>query len=180
MTSIARDPRPLALLLPLLFSSAGGAQGSAKLNCKITENGESATGTVVLLAGDREVARGSCGRVLSAAPGEYTAVLGLDGALDSPEQRHKVELQSSGPAEVAADFSTGELSVNIMRQQKRAAGMAVIRRGGKQVGTLGSGVSAHLSAGRYEVVARYRSAEKRFEAVQIERGKKIVLDADFE
>ena len=50
--------------------------------------------------------------------------------------------------------------------------MAVIRKDGKQIGTLGSGVAAHLSAGSYEVVARYRSQEKRFDDVQIKKGER--------
>ena len=58
--------------------------------------------------------------------------------------------------------------------------MAIIRKDGKQVGTLGSGVAAHLSAGSYQVVARYRTQQKVFDAVAIEQGKPTVLEAAFE
>jgi hypothetical protein len=170
----------LATVLALVSATPASAQGKAKLTCKITENGESATGTVVLMAGDAEVARGSCAKGVTAPAGSYEAVLRLDGALDGPEQRKPVELAAGGSQSVQADFSTGLLEVKIQREGRRAAGMAIIRKGGKQIGTLGSGVAAHLSVGTYEVVARYRTQEKRFEAVTISRGQRVTLDAAFE
>lgn len=164
----------LALALPAL------AQGRGTLNCKIQENGESASGTISLLEGETEVARGTCGRPLSVPAGNYTAVLALDGALDGPEQRKPVTVAAGKGGEVSADFATGILEVKIQRKGRRAAGMAIIRRDGKQIGTLGSGVAAHLSEGTYEVVARYRKQEKRFEAVRVTRGERVSLDAAFE
>ena len=56
----------------------------------------------------------------------------------------------------------------------------MIRRDGKQIGTLGSGVRAHLSEGTYQVVARYRSKQQSFEAVKVTRGETRVLEASFE
>jgi hypothetical protein len=58
--------------------------------------------------------------------------------------------------------------------------MAVIRKDGKQIGTLGSGVAAHLSAGHYQIVARYRSQQKEFADVAITAGQRTTLDAAFE
>lgn len=169
-----------ALSCLALAPATVAAQGKGTLQCEIQENGESASGTVVVLAGETEVARGSCGRDLAVPAGSYTAVLALDGALDGPEQRKSLTVSAGKTASLTADFATGTLEVRIQREGRRAAGMAIIRRDGKQIGTLGSGVSAHLSAGTYEVVVRYRKQEKRFESVAITRGQRVSLDAAFE
>jgi hypothetical protein len=163
----------LLLALPVLAAGGGAVQ------CEIRENGQPATGTIVLLKGEAEAARGSCGKPVSVAPGEYTAVLGLDGALDGPEQRQPVTVANK-TEKLSADFATGLLEMRIKSQGRDTAGMAVIRKDGKQIGTLGSGVAAHLSAGQYEVVARYRTQQKPFPAVQIKAGERTVLDAAFE
>jgi hypothetical protein len=157
---------------------ADGATG--RLNCEIKENGKSASGTVALEKDGAQVASGSCGKPLSAPPGSYTAVLGLDGALDGPVQQKPVTVQAGAEAKVEADFSTGTVTVRILQAGKPAAGMAVIRRDGKQVGTLGSGVAAHLSTGSYEITARYRVQQKLFEKVQLTAGQNVDLQADFE
>lgn len=155
------------------------ASGAGKVTCKVLENGEAASGTVSLRKGDAEVAQGGCSQPLTAPAGSYTAVISLDGALDAPEKSQPVTVQLGATVEIKADFSTGILQVFIDSDGKQAAGMAVIRRDGRQVGTLGSGVAAHLSAGTYEVVARYRTEKKGFENVKIERGKRLVLNASF-
>jgi len=59
-----------------------------------------------------------------------------------------------------ADFPTATLEVRIASSGRRAAGMAVIKRNGQQLGTLGSGVAAHLSTGTYRILVRYRTQEK--------------------
>jgi hypothetical protein len=159
-------------------ASADGASGS--VSCEIRENGEAASGVISLQKDGKELASGSCGKELSVAAGTYDAVLRLDGALDGPEQHQPLTVKKSSKAELKADFATGTLEVKIASQGKRAAGMAVIKRDGKQIGTLGSGVSAHLSAGTYEVVARYRTQQKAFSQVQVTRGQAITLDAAFE
>jgi hypothetical protein len=176
------------LSLPFVFVSicflgdssvAAQAPGSGRVTCKVLENGEAASGTVSLRKGGAEVVQGGCSQPLTAPAGIYTAVISLDGALDAPEQNQPVTIQAGAVAEIFADFSTGILQVFIDSDGKQAAGMAVIRRDGRQVGTLGSGVAAHLSAGKYEVVARYRTEKKSFDNVTIERGKRLVLNASF-
>jgi hypothetical protein len=57
--------------------------------------------------------------------------------------------------------------------------MAIIRKDGKQIGTLGSGVPAHVSAGTYEIVVRHRSEQKSFDAVVIARGEHKTLEVSF-
>jgi hypothetical protein len=55
----------------------------------------------------------------------------------------------------------------------------MIFRNGERVGTLGSGVSGHLSAGTYDIVARYRGAEQRFDAVTLAPAERRSLAATF-
>jgi hypothetical protein len=153
--------------------------GVGKVTCVVLENGAPASGTLSLRKDGAQIAQGVCAQPITAPAGSYTAVISLDGALDSPEQSQPVSVTVGGNTEVKADFSTGILQVFIDSDGKQAAGMAVIRRDGRQVGTLGSGVAAHLSAGTYEVVARYRTDKKSFDTVVIERGKQRVLNASF-
>ena len=171
-----------ALLGGLAFGPTEPAHAgdSGKISCSITENGESASGTLIVLKGDEEVHNGACSSGCSLPAGEYTAVLGLDGALDGPEHRPSLTVGAGATASVDRDFSTGLLKVRIESAGRRAAGMAIIRRDGRQIGTLGSGVAAHLSAGTYDIVARYRTQQKAFEAVSIEQGQTRVLEANFE
>jgi len=164
----------------LLLALPAFAGDDGKVECAIKENGETASGTLRILQGETEVASGLCGKALSVHAGSYSAVLSLDGALDGPEQSKPLSVEAGKSVSLAADFATGLLEVRIRNQGKDTAGMAIIRKDGKQVGTLGSGVAAHLSVGTYEVVARYRTQQKVFAQVAIERGKRAVLDASFE
>jgi len=174
-----------AMFLSALALAVGAAPlaaaGGGSVKCEITENGDSAFGELVLLDGDNEVARGECGqKAISAPAGTYTAVLSLDGALDGPEQRKELTVKAGATQQTKADFATGTLTVQIKREGRRAAGMAIVRRGGEQVGTLGSGVAARLSAGTYEVVVRYRAQTREFKDVVVEAGQARSLDATFE
>jgi hypothetical protein len=162
------------------LAAPAAAQSGGQVQCEVTENGAAASGTITLLRGSERVAEGSCGKSVQVAAGSYTAVLALDGALDGPEQRQTIEVAAGATATAKADFATGLLAVRIQRQGRRAAGMAIIRKAGKQVGTLGSGVSAHLGVGQYEVIVRYRDQERRFEGVEVKAGQTVNLDASFE
>jgi hypothetical protein len=177
-----RSPRARCLTVLALSLSALPvlAAGEGKLVCEITENGKLASGTIVVLQGTTELARAACGKPLSVPIGEHAALLTLDGALDAPEQRQPLRVQADKPIKITADFATGMLEVHITSQGHDTAGMAVIRKDGRQIGTLGSGVSAHLSTATYQVVARYRTQERRFEKVLVQKGQQTVLDANFE
>jgi hypothetical protein len=179
MSSRRLLPHALSVLA-LLASPALAFAQNGSVSCEVKENGVVASGTLTLLRGEAEVGSGTCGKPLAAAPGDYTAVIVLDGALDGPEQRKPVSVQAGKTATVSAEFSTGLLEVKIQSQGRDTAGMAVIRKNGKQIGTLGSGVTAHLSVGRYEVVARYRTQQKAFAEVVVTQGQTTVLDAAFE
>jgi hypothetical protein len=186
---IAADALPLlraSCVLGALLALNGLAPGleaqqaRGRVTCEITENGESASGTASFQRDGSEVAAGTCGKELSVPSGDYSVVLQLDGALDGPAQRQSLTVQANGKHTLKADFATGTLEVRIVSQGKRAAGMAIIKRDGQQIGTLGSGVAAHLSAGSYRVVARYRAQEKDLGDVAIGAGQRVTLDAAFD
>lgn len=168
---------PWAVLLWTLPALAGD---DSKLTCEIHENGSPASGTVSLLKDGSEVSRGVCGKPIAVPAGEYTAVFSLDGALDGPEQRQPLTTAAGKTSKLSADFATGLLEVKIQSQGHDTAGMAVIRKSDHQVGTLGSGVTAHLSVGTYQVVARYRAQQKTFDNVAITKGQRTQLDVSFE
>jgi hypothetical protein len=162
-----------------LTDAQRGAQARGRLDCRVTENGVAASGTVTLRQGGREVASGTCGTPLIAPPGRYDVSIELDGALDRPAQTLEVTIVAAGVATATADFRTGILEVAVESGGRRAAGMATIFRNGERIGTLGSGVSGHLSVGTYDVVVRYRTAERRFDGVTIAQGERRLLSATF-
>jgi hypothetical protein len=158
----------LALFTWTLVNGQAGAQSAtAHLLCEVTENG-------------KEIAAGTCGKELNVPAGSYTAIVQLDGALDGPSQQRALNVSGGSKNALKVDFGTGLLEIRITSQGKRAAGMAIIKKDGRQIGTLGSGVSAHLSAGSYQVVARYRTQEKSLGEVVISAGQHVALDASFD
>lgn len=172
--------RGLGIWLSVLALTSPAVASANSIKCEISTNNETAFGTFAVLDGIRELGNGQCGQdTVQAPPGKYTVVVKLDGALDGPEQRVPVEVDKGKPTVVKADFAMGSLTVQIQREGRRAAGVAIVRRSGKQVGTLGSGVAAQLSVGSYEVVVRYRDQEKVFADVKIEAGKAQSLEASF-
>src|SRR5262245_31834669 len=121
------------------------------VSCAITENGQTASVFFFKQKTAYEIATTSCGRELPVPVGNYVAALRLDGTFDGPEQRQNIEVKAGGSQKLSADFKTGILEVRITSGGRRAAGMAVIKRNGQQLGTLGSGVTAHVSAGTYRI-----------------------------
>jgi len=168
-----------ALFFAIALTLTSSASADTPVQCEILENGEPASGTMLVLDGTREVAEGTCGKPLSLPAGEYTAVLRLDGAIDGPEQRMPLAVGKTAPKPVKADFATATLEVKVLSESKAAAGMAIIRKDGKQIGTLGSGVPAHWSVGTYEIVVRHRSESKTLSAVVLAKGEKKTLDVSF-
>ena len=148
--------------------------------CEITENGESATGVISVQRDGKEIATTSCGRELAVPAGEYVAALRLDGAFDGPEQKQTIQVKPGAALKLKADFATAVLEVRIASSGRRAAGMAVIKRKGQQLGTLGSGVQAHVSVGTHRVLVRYRTQEKDLGDITLTAGQHLTLDASFE
>jgi len=173
----------LGLCCALLCIGDPSAQAhapQAQVTCSLTENGQAATGVISILKSESEIAAGACGHTLSIPPGEYAATLRLDGALDSPEQHQPLHAKANSLHTLKADFATSTLEVRVTSAGRRAAGIAIIRRDERQLATLGSGVSAHLSAGTYSVVVRYRSQERDLGEITLKAGQKCVLEATFE
>lgn len=156
------------------------AEPMGRVTCLITENGQHASGVVSIQKDGKEIGETACGRDLAVPAGDYTAALRLDGAFDGPEQRKNITVKPGSSQRVSADFATGILEVNIRSGGRRAAGMAVIKRNGQQLGTLGSGVAAHLSTGTYRILVRYRTQEKDLGDVTITAGQRSSLDAEFQ
>lgn len=182
---MTRVSRQIAMTFGLLVwgslpGSADAQVAGAKLICEITENGEPASGTISVQRDGKEVVSGTCGKELSLPAGTYSAVVKLDGALDGPSQTKSLSIEGSSKSVLKIDFATGTLEIRIASQGKRAAGMAIIKKNGVQIGTLGSGVAAHLSAGSYQVTARYRNQEKDLGTVAVSAGQRVALDAAFE
>jgi hypothetical protein len=158
---------------------ARAAQARGRIACRITENAGAASGTITIRRDGAEVSTGTCGSPVAVPAGSYEVVLGLDGAIDRPERTVQVTVAPGATANAVADFQTAILEVRIEAGGRRAAGMATIFRNGERVGTLGSGVSGHLSAGTYDIVAKYRNSEQRFDAVTLAPGERRSLAASF-
>jgi hypothetical protein len=164
----------------LLTATPALADHTGKVVCTIKENGQPASGVVSIQKDGNEVATTSCGRELWVPAGQYVAALRLDGTFDGPEQKQSITVKPGATEQLNADFATGLLEVHITNKGRRAAGMAVIKRNGQQLGTLGSGVAAHVSAGTYRILVRYRSNEKDLGDVTITAGQRVSLNAEFE
>lgn len=159
--------------------AARSAQARGRIACRILENAGAASGTMTIRKDGREVSSGTCGAPVAVPAGSYEVVLGLDGAIDRPEKTVQLTVAPGATAAASADFQTAILEVRIEAGGRRAAGLATIFRNGERVGTLGSGVSGHLSAGTYDIVAKYRASEQRFDAVTLAPGERRALSASF-
>lgn len=160
-------------------SSAQQAPAGGRVTCEALENGAAALGTASVRIGAREIATGACGTPIAVPAGSYTVVVRLDGALDKPEQTSSVTVAAGATQHVRANFATAIIDVRIEAQGRRAAGLAKIFRDGEEIGTLGNGVSAHVSAGTYDIVVRYRTQEQRFDAIQLAPSERRTLSATF-
>lgn len=160
--------------------SMADQENKGTIDCKVLENGKSASGVISLKRDGQEVLKELCKKDIPISIGTYSATISLDGVLNSPEQRKEVTVKKGRTTKVTADFPTGILEVQIQSKGRNAAGMAIIRQNNLQIGTLGSGVSAHISTGTYQVIARYRTQKKSFENVVITPEKQVVLKATFE
>ena len=170
---------PRLAVAALLFFGAGTAEAqTGKIACSVTENGSPARGTIVVEQNGREVGGGSCGAALSVPAGKYKVTVRLDGTLDNPAKSLSVEVSAAKATPVSVDFQTGVLEVRIETKGQRGTGMVTVNRGSTRIGTLGSGVAAHLSAGTYEVVVRLGGEERRY-SVDLRPGQRRLVRAQF-
>ena len=174
-----RVPVPsLVLAAALCFSAAEAQAQSGEILCSLTENGAPARGTAAAEQNGKAVAAGSCGAPLSVPAGKYRVTVRLDGALDNPSRSVDLEVKAGKSAPLNIDFKTGVLEVRIESKGQRGTGIVTVNRGSERIGTLGSGVAAHLSAGQYEVVVRLGGQERRYE-VDLRPGQRRLVRAQF-
>lgn len=170
---------PFLLITASLFFAAGGAKAqSGEIRCSVTENGAPARGTVSVTQNGKEVGAGSCGSTVPVPAGSCNVTVRLDGTLDNPSQVVNVEVRPGQTAPVGVDFKTGVLEVRIESKAQSGTGLVTVNRGTERIGTLGSGVAARLSAGKYQVVVRLGGQERRYE-VDLHPGQRRLVRAQF-
>lgn len=149
-----------------------------RIACGITDNGGYAPGTIELRQGGAVLASGDCTVPLELPVGTYDATLTLTSALDRPQQTVRVTVTRDGLATARAAFETSILEVRFTANGQHAPGIAYVKRDGRVVGTLGSGVSGRVSSGSYEVLARYRTTDQVLQ-VDLAPGQRRALRAAF-
>lgn len=149
-----------------------------RVACGITENGAYAPGTIELRQGGPIVASGDCSQALDLPVGIYDATLTLTTALDRPQRTVRVTVTADGLATARAEFETSILEVRFTADGRPAHGLAIVKKDGQVVGTLGSGVSGRVSSGTYEVVARYRTTDRSY-TVPLAPGQRRAIRAAF-
>ena len=177
----------------LLFSGFAWAQGQpgGQVAVTVQQNGAPGSGSFeVHQRSDASsggaggvVATGRSGLPVRVAAGTYDVVVRLDGAIDRPEKWSRgVVVRPGQTVEVRQSFATAILEVRVLKNGRRAAATVKLRRAGESVdvATLGAGVRAVVSAGRWDVVVRYRSEERTFSAVELSGGQARTLTADFD
>ena len=178
-SACSRATLPSLLVAMAWFSTAGAAEAqTGEIRCAVTDNGAPAHGTIAVEQNGRKVGAGSCGAILSVPPGKCTVTVRLDGTLDNPAKTVSVEVVAGKTVPVAVNFQTGVLEVRIEAKGQSGTGIVTVNRGGKRIGTVGSGVGARLSAGSYEVVVRLGGQERRY-SVDLRPGQRRVVRAQF-
>lgn len=159
-------------------SQPAPAPRPGQLRCIAEDNGVPSSGSLEVFQSGRLVARGTCAFPLSLPAGSYVAAITLDTALDRPTRSVPVVVGEGAEALARASFSTALLEVRFTDGASPAYGIADVRRNGVTLGTLGSNVVARVSAGTYDVVARYRTQERSF-TVTLGVGERRALRAAF-
>jgi len=158
---------------------AAAQEVGGMLECVALDNGAFAPATVRIRQGGNEVAVTSCGAPIDLGPGSYDVTVTLEDSLDHPSQTVRVELEEGQDASIQAYFEMSVLEVRFEREGRRVAGIAEVYRGDQLVGTMGSGVAHRVSAGTYDIVARYRTESTIFENVVVEPEQRRAVRASF-
>ena len=169
----------LVLVLGVSVGASAALAQAGAVRCIVTANGAPATGTITLVREGERVEGGSCDQQFRVPAGEYAAVVRLDGALDHPSREKSIRVVMGETAVVKVNFKTAVLQVDIKTKSRGGAAMVMVLKGGKKIGTLGSGVAAHITAATYDVVVRYGGQEQRFEKVKLRPGQHRILRAQF-
>jgi hypothetical protein len=168
----------ITLALAGLSGRRAGAAAPAKVDCEVQENGKPALASLRVMAGETQIAKGSCGRPVEVPAGSYDLWVVLDGAVDSPVSKQHVELKEGGSTKAKASFETGEILVELTRDGRRTVGTIKLLRGAEVLATLTPGVANHVSAGTYSVEIESKGTRRTLDAVTVARGERRRLSAD--
>lgn len=149
-----------------------------QLRCVAEENGAHAAASFEMKQNGQTVAQGSCESPVELPPGAYVAHITLETALDRPTRAVPVQVAEGGVVTARASFQTAILEVRFTDERAPVHGLAMVRQGGRTLGTLGSGVTARVSAGTYEIVARHRTEDRTY-TVSLAPGQRRALRAAF-
>lgn len=149
------------------------------MRCVALDNGVGASAALEVRRTDNSlVARGSCARLVELPAGTYLATITFEDALDKPTRTVTVRVAEGTEAIARASFETAILEVRFTADRQPVHGLAVVRKDGRELGSLGSGVTARVSAGTYQITARYRTREHAY-TVTLAPGQRRALRADF-
>lgn len=181
-TYFVRPIQPVAVRPTTLSSGTPTAAPAparpGRLTAVVDENGAHAPSSVHVRRGGRLVASGSSATPIELPAGTYDVTITLETALDRPTRTVRVSVPEGGTATARASFRTSIIEVRFTKDRTAVHGLATLRQGGRVIGTLGSGVTARVSAGTYEIDARYRT-EQRTYTVALAPEQRRALRADF-
>ena len=167
-TSVAPTPQP-----PTLAPARPGL-----VQCHVTAAGVLAPATVEVRDHGRVIASGTCGERLSVAAGSYDATITLERAIDRPQQNVRLIVPEGGVATASAAFDTSIIEVRFLKSGASTFGQAILERDGRTLGSIGSGVVAHVSSGRLTIRARYLTEWKTY-TVDLSNGQRRAVIASF-
>ena len=169
---------PVAASAPAPTTTTAAPARPGQLTIAVDENGAYAPSTFQVRQAGRVVASGSSGSPIALPAGAYDVTLTLETALDRPTRTVRVLVPDGGVAPARASFQTSILEVRFTKDRVAVHGLATVRQGDRVIGTLGSGVTARVSAGTYQIDARYRT-EQRTYSVTLAPVQRRALSAQF-
>lgn len=127
-------------------------QGTGAYTCTVLENGAAGAASYRVVKGSQTVATGRCGSpAASIAAGDYRIIVTLDGMADGANRNMPLTIRNGRTSSVRAVFETSRLTVTTMHDGRRIPGRAVLKKNGRVVASLGSGVYSKVSSGTYQV-----------------------------
>jgi hypothetical protein len=172
--------RPLfaTLTLALALGLCATASAESRIRCQVDENGAPAQARIDVSSNGRVIASGSCGNPIAVPAGSYSATLTLENVIDRPTRTVQVSVPLNGEGVARASFATSIVEVIFSVSGRTTQGTAILMRDGREIGTLGTGVPVRVSAGSYQLVARYQ-AQSRSYALALSPGQRRSLRAQF-
>ncbi len=148
------------------------------VRCTVTAAGTLAPATVEVRHQGRVIASGTCGERISVPAGRYDATITLERAIDRPQQTVPLFVPEDGVGTARAAFDTSILEVRFFQNGRRTFGQAILEQNGRVIGSIGSGVVAHVSSGRVTIRARHLT-EWRTYTVDLAPGQRRAIIARF-